>query len=118
MGRVGQARSDNIPPFSVRRRSVSLTAYHNKVEVMSGTQHVRYVPGTLAKALVDTGAARPLSTHGRVRTVLLAAPAGTHAERIGPPSAPRLGVRFYRWLNLDHARIVEHHPRALYQVGS
>lgn len=77
--------------------------------------HLRYVPGAFAEAMVMNGAAAPVNRQGRVREVALVCPADTHAQRIGEPTGLANGVRFYRWVNLEcGSRIVEHHPRCTY----
>ncbi len=78
--------------------------------------HIRYIPGTLAQALVLGGSAtaRP----GKVREVALVSAASTHAHRIGEPSEPSPGgVKFTRWRRLDvsASRVIEHHPRCTYE---
>jgi len=93
-------------------------AFHQRVAVVSATgNHLRYVPGAMAGAMVLGGAARAdVSGGGRIRAIVLARPADTHAQRIGPASDPAIGgVKFYRWRRLDTARIIEHHPRCTYE---
>jgi hypothetical protein len=63
--------------------------------------------------------ATPQPSNGKISRVALSQPAETHAQRIGGPT-PGSGlsaVRFYRWVRLDESasRIVEHHPRALWE---
>lgn len=93
-----------------------MTAFHQRVAITSSTgRHIRFAPGALASALVECGAAAPEASAGRVRSVSLSRSADTHAVRIGDAGEPRLGVKFYRWVQLDEgARIVEHHPRCCY----
>jgi hypothetical protein len=92
--------------------------YHPRVGIVNNYgDTLRHVPGATARAMVEAGIAMVVPTRGRVREVVLAQPASTHAQRIGPPSAQSFGaVRFHRWVRLEQsaARIVEHHPRALY----
>jgi hypothetical protein len=80
-------------------------------------QHIRYVPAAMASAMVIGGAAEPGRSIGRIRSVILLRTAEFSAHRVGSPSEPPLGVRFYRWQRLDESasRIVEHHPRCLYE---
>ena len=89
--------------------------FHPRVALTNSTgSHIRYLPGTLAGAMCDLGAAAPQATAGKIRVVSLLQPASTHAERIGGPSQFNMGVRFVRWVRLDASasRIIEHHPRA------
>lgn len=77
--------------------------------------HIRYIPGTMAQALVMGGSAT--ANPGKVREVVLVSAASTHAHRIGEPSEPSLGgVKFTRWRRLDASasRVIEHHPRCLW----
>ena len=96
------------------RRGVS--GWHPRVAVVTGTGQVqRHIPAEAARVLVAAGAASPAPTQGRIREVVLTMPASTHAHRTGPASAPAVGgVKFTRWLHLDNARVLEHHPRCLY----
>jgi hypothetical protein len=89
--------------------------YHTRV-ALTTTQgnHVRYVPGNLARAMVTGGSAAPAPTPGRIKSITLTQPASTSAEKIGPPGEGRAtGVKFWRWTHLPEsgARVVEHHPR-------
>ena len=90
--------------------------YAVKAEVVTSSgEHVRYVPGPMAKAMVDAGSAEIAHQNGRVKSIRLIETAATHLTRIGEPTGRWGGVRFHRWVNLDcGARIVEHHPRATY----
>jgi hypothetical protein len=93
-----------------------LRVYAVKTELVSTTgQHVRYVPGPMAQALVAAGHAEIAHQNGRVKAVKLLATAATHARMIGPPTdGLPSGVRFTRWVRLDGSatRVVEHHRRA------
>ena len=85
--------------------------------ISSSGDHIRYVPGPLAQALVLGGNAVKTAPDGagRVRSVTLAQ---SPAIRIGDPTAGmHTGVRFTRWVRLNDSatRIVEHHPRCLYE---
>jgi hypothetical protein len=94
-------------------------AFHQRVALMNSTgQHVRYVPGAMAHAMVLGGAAHLEDTAGRVRAVTLARPAASFARTIGPPTEGGMSVRFTRWRRLDEsaARVIEHHPRCLYAL--
>jgi len=92
--------------------------YHPKVSITTSSgDHIRYIPGSLAGAMVQQGAATPRETVGKVRSVALATSAATTAQRIGEPTtSTTMGVRFTRWLRLDASasRVIEHHPRCLY----
>jgi len=89
--------------------------FHPKVSLISiNGDHVRYVPGPLAEALVRGGNATVVAGGGKVRSVTLAP---MRAVRIGDPNPnPNLSVRFTRWVVLEKSacRIVEHHPRCLF----
>ena len=76
--------------------------------------HRRTVHGEMARALYERGVAAPEVQPGRVKAMVVAQPAESSAEGIGPPSEGRAtGVRFYRWARLEESatRVVEHHPR-------
>ena len=94
-----------------------MNRYAPKVALLNSYgNHLRYVPATLAEAMVCNGAAAPVDSAGRVREVSLICTADTHAQRIGEPTMQASSVKFYRWTNLDcGARIVEHHPRCFYR---
>jgi len=92
--------------------------FHRCVAVLNPNgDTLRYVPSALASSLVNAGAAEVCKSRGRIREIVLSQPASSHALRIGPPSAPGFGVRFWRWQRLDvsGARVIEHHPRCLYE---
>jgi len=81
----------------------------------TGGNHIRYVPGPLAQAMVRGGTATAATGGGKVRAVALTPQPLT---RIGEPtSGPSVGVRFHRWVRLNDSatRIVEHHPRCMYE---
>jgi hypothetical protein len=92
-------------------------SFHRTVAVLNGDGVVlRHVPSVLASSLVTSGTASIRETRGRIREIVLSQPASTHASRIGPPSAPGFGLRFYRWERLDGCagRIFQHHPRCFW----
>lgn len=95
-----------------------MRGYAGKVELVGfAGDHVRFIPAALAQAMVECGAAEIMHRNGAVRSIRLTAPASTHAERIGPPTGSALsGTRFTRWVYLDGCgvRIIEHHPRCLW----
>ena len=77
--------------------------YAPRVEILAsdGVSHLRYVPGQLAAAMVNAGAAAIANANGKVKSVKLARPATMFAEVIGPPTAGRMGVRFVGREKLD-----------------
>jgi hypothetical protein len=77
-----------------------------------------YVHAALAEEMVAREMAAPELRKGRVRAIKFTQPAAFFARRVGPPSAPSLGVRFTYYERLDGCagRIVQHHARALYEV--
>ena len=93
-------------------------SFHQRVAIMSSLgQQIRHVPGAMASAMVSGGAAVITDRSiGRIRSVVLVRTADTSAQRVGPPTGHALGVQFYRWQRLDESasRIVQHHPRCLY----
>lgn len=93
-------------------------SFHNKVAVLSTAgNHVRFVPGALARALVQGQTARPQATAGKVREVVLTQTPAQVAQRIGEPEGRATGVRFTRVVHLEESasRIIEHHPRCTYE---
>jgi hypothetical protein len=58
-----------------------------KVELLTlGGAHLRWIPGRLAKAMVEAGAAEIHNANGKVKVVRLIAAASSHARRIGEPT--------------------------------
>ncbi len=93
-----------------------MQGFHHKVQLLAADdRHIRYVPGALARSMVESGAASVANRNGKVRAVKLVETGAL--IRIGEPSAPSLGVRFTRWVRLDASgtRVIEHHPRCLYE---
>ena len=92
--------------------------FHSRVSLVTPSgDHVRYLPGPLAAAMVHTGSASitPALT-GKVRSITLTPTHGL--VRIGEPTeGGATGVRFHRWVRLDGSatRVVEHHPRCTYE---
>jgi hypothetical protein len=92
--------------------------FYPRVSLISSEgEHIRYVPGPLAQALVQGGSATKTApeTTGKIRSVTLAQ---NPAIRIGEPTqSTSMSVRFTRWRRLDVSgtRIVEHHPRCTYE---
>ena len=80
--------------------------------------HLRYIPGALAKAMVNAGAAEIHNANGKVKSIRLVESAATHACRIGDATAPTgpPACRFTRWVRLEASatRVIEHHPRCTY----
>jgi hypothetical protein len=90
----------------------------SSVEVVGAdNQHVRYVPGPLAEAMVKGATAVIAHQNGRVRSIRLVAAASTHAQVIGPPTGTWVAPPFTRRVRSDdHAHVWwEHHPRSTYQ---
>lgn len=92
--------------------------FHQRVALQrSGGEHLRFVPGNLARALVSGGNARVPDSGGKVRSISLISSASSVAEIIGPPTGSVLGgVRFTRYARLDGPgiRVIEFHPRSFY----
>jgi hypothetical protein len=94
-----------------------LRGYAVKTELVdSGGQHIRYLPGPLARAMVAAGHADVANVNGRVKAVRLITAASTHAMLIGPPTgewgAPPFSVRE----RLDGGYVTwKHHPRSTYE---
>lgn len=93
--------------------------FSQRVSITSSTgNHIRYIPAALAGAMVAGGSALPATSQGKIREVALVSAASSHAQRTGEPSSAQApGIRFFRWVRLDRSasRIVEHHPRCLYE---
>ena len=49
-------------------------------------EHLRYVPGELARSMVEANVAEIHNQNGKVRAIRLTQSADTHAQRVGPPS--------------------------------
>jgi hypothetical protein len=91
--------------------------YHRSVSITnSAGNHIRYIPGSLAGAMVQQGAATPIETAGKVRSVTLAVSAATHAHRIGEPSSTASMGQVHQMAQAGHpaTRVIEHHQRCLY----
>lgn len=94
-----------------------MRAFAAKCEVLApGGDHVRFVPGRLAAAMVSGGTAAVANANGKVKSVRLVECAQTHAQRIGEPAASALlGTRFVVREQLDGGGVIwRHHPRATY----
>jgi hypothetical protein len=95
-----------------------LRVFMVKTELVDAAgQHVRYVPGALARAMVAAGHAEIHNANGKVRSIrLLAAP---DLVRIGDASVPTRppATRFTRWVRLEQSatRVIEFHPRSTYE---
>jgi hypothetical protein len=87
-----------------------------KVELLdSSAQHVRYVHGELARAMVAAGSAAIENMNGKVKSVRLIQTAAGYAHRIGEPSPPGIGgTRFVRRVRSENHAFVwwEFHPRS------
>ena len=94
-------------------------SFHQRVALIAAGQHVRYVPGAFASAMISCGAALPDVSAGRIRSITLTRPADSFAHRIGPPTQGGFTVKFYRMRRLDDSAslIYEHHPRCTYAEG-
>ena len=70
---------------------------HKTELVDSNGQHMRYLPGPLARAMVAAGHAVVANANGKGRSVRLIAMASSYARMIGLPTdgwaAPRFAVR-------------------------
>jgi hypothetical protein len=85
------------------------------VEILNlAGEHLRFVHGELAAALVANGHAEVAARNGRVRQIRLIETAAHAAAMIGPPTPAGIpGVKFYRREKLDSGAVVwAHHPRA------
>jgi hypothetical protein len=94
-----------------------VTKYAQKVAVVNSSgDHVRFVPGGVAHALVEGGSANTPGVSGTVRSISLLRTAANSAQRIGEPATKCNGVRFYRVVSVEVSatRIYEHHPRCLW----
>ena len=96
--------------------SLSDAALLVKAELLTSSgEHIRYLPGPMAKAMVDAGSAEIAHQNGRVKSIRLVKAASSHAQLIGPPSDGRAtGVRFTRRVRSDDHALMwwEHHPRS------
>jgi len=91
--------------------------YSLKVAILgSSGSPIRHVPGALASAMVESGAAVVHSLGGRVREVRLLRTAAASAERTGEPTGAPFGTKFTRWVYLEESgtRVIEHHPRCVW----
>jgi hypothetical protein len=89
--------------------------FGQRVELVGPSgDHVRFLPGPLASAMVQSGMAEVGHANGKVKSIKLLETAATHALRIGPPEGRCTGVRFTRRELLDESgsRVWAHHPRA------
>jgi hypothetical protein len=80
--------------------------------------HLRWLPGPMAKAMVSAGHAEIHNSNGKVKSIRLVAAAATHATRIGEPSPPNIwGAHFTRLERIDGSasRVYQHHPRCTYE---
>jgi hypothetical protein len=93
-----------------------LRGFARSVELVNEAgDHIRYLPGELARALIATERAAVHNQNGRVKAIRLLECAATHAQRIGEPTGTRLGVRFAVRERLDSGSTVwKHHPRCTY----
>jgi hypothetical protein len=92
-----------------------LRVYAVKTELVAASgDHLRCIPGALARAMVAAGAAEVHNANGKVKSIRLLASATSCAQLIGPPGEGRAaGVRFTfrKMLPESGSRIWQHHPR-------
>jgi hypothetical protein len=81
---VKKARHPSPEPAGLA--SLTLRTYSVKVEVLgSCDQHILYVPGPMARAIVAGCSADVAHQNGRVKSIRLIATASMRATMIGPP---------------------------------
>jgi hypothetical protein len=73
--------------------------------------HLRFVPGELARAMVAAGAAEVHNSNGKVKSIRLVACASSHARLIGPPSDGWHSPPFVTREKLDGGGIAWRHHR-------
>jgi hypothetical protein len=62
-------------------------AFAPKIEIVTASgEHLRFVPGELARAMVAAGSAEIENANGKVKSVRLIQTAASHAHRIGEPT--------------------------------
>jgi hypothetical protein len=90
--------------------------FHSRVNLQSRSgEHLRRIPGELARAMVDANSAEIAHANGKVYAIKLVETAETHATRIGeaqPLNVASYGVRFTRRVKTEAGTYWEHHPRA------
>jgi hypothetical protein len=85
-----------------------------KVELLtSGDEHLRYVPGPMARAMVAAGHADVAHQNGRVRSIRLVTTATSFAMMIGPPTGDWRAPPFVVRERLDGGVVWRHHPRCV-----
>jgi hypothetical protein len=118
LGNENARRPSRVPAGNNpwRETSLPLRGFAVKTELLtSNGQHIRYLPGPLARAMVDARSAEIGNANGKVKAIRLIATASSYAQIIGPPGDGRAtGVRFTRWVRLEESatRFIEHHPRS------
>jgi hypothetical protein len=84
--------------------------FASKVDLLDTQgQHLRYVPGELARAMVDAQHAAVANANGKVKSVRLIEVAQTHGARIGeatPPTAASYATKFIVREKLDSGATV------------
>jgi hypothetical protein len=87
-----------------------------KTEILTASgEHLRFVPGELARAMVAAGSAAIENANGKIRSVRLIQTAASHAHRIGEPTPPGIGgTKFVRRVRSENHAFVwwEFHPRS------
>ena len=64
-----------------------MRVFHGRIELLSAAgDHVRHIPGSLARAMVDAGTAAVEHSNGKVRSIKLLHCAASHLVRIGDSS--------------------------------
>jgi hypothetical protein len=96
--------------------SLSLRVFMVKTELVDAHgDHLRYVPGALARAMVNAGAAEVSNANGKVKAIRLVECARTHARLIGPPTDGSKPPPFSVREKLDGGHVVwRHHARCTY----
>jgi hypothetical protein len=92
-------------------------AYSPRVQLLDTRgDHLRAIPGELARAMVDAGNAVEAAGNGRVRSIRLVTAASNAAARIGEPTPPSIasyGTKFIVREKLDNGGVTwKFHPRS------
>ncbi len=96
-------------------RVYRLRSFASRVDLLTTSgDHVRYLPGELARAMVDGGAAAIHNENGKVKSIRLIVAASSHGLMIGPPTGDCRGTKFVRRevLELSNVKVWAHHPRS------
>jgi hypothetical protein len=91
-------------------------AFAPKTEILTASgEHLRFVHGELARAMVAAGSAAIENANGKIKSVRLIQTAASFAERTGNPSPANIaGIRFSRRVRSENHALVwwEFHPRS------